>query len=102
MLMASVPASAASSTGYVRNWWVEDNADITWYLLNQDNTVYIAGPCGVGLFRIKVASANYDTAYDSLKSAARNSFRVVLEVTACESGINIIRAVKVCTWIGDC
>lgn len=102
LLTASLPASATSYPGYVRNWWVEDNADLTWYFLNQDNSAYVTGLCGSGVYRLKVTNANYDVAYDSLKTAARNSYKVLMEVTTCDSNINVIKMVKICTWTGDC
>ncbi len=102
MLTASFSASATSYAGYPRNWWVEENADITWYLLNQDNSVWVNGLCGSPVYRLKVTNANYDAVYDSLKMAARNGYRVQMEVVACDSNVNVIKMVKICTWIGDC
>lgn len=102
LLTASLPASATSYPGYVRNWWVEENGDITFYFLNQDNSAYVTGLCGWGNYRLKVTSANYDEVYDSLKLAAKNGYKVLMEVTTCDSSINVIKMVKICTWTGDC
>lgn len=108
MLAAALPISAASYYGYVRNWWVEENGDTTWYFLSNSDVSttttahYVGGYCGAGVYRLKVTNANYDEVYDSLKTAAKNNYKVIMEVTSCEGTINVIKMIKVCTWNGDC
>jgi hypothetical protein len=98
----AIPAQATTTNGYVRNWWVEENGDINFYLLNSNNSAYVNGVCGSPLFRLKVGQANYDQAYTSLTLAAKNGYMVGMEVTTCDGTNNVIKMVKVCTWTGDC
>ena len=102
MLAVSLPASATSYGGYVRNWWVQENGDITFYFLNQDNSAYVTGLCGWGIYVLQAGKANYDETYSSLLLAAKNNYKVLMEVTTCSAQINIIKMAKVCTWTGDC
>lgn len=108
LLAVSLPASAASYYGYIRNWWVEENGDISFYFLsNPDvNTTtpsqYVTGLCGWGVWRLKVGQANYSELYLSLLMASRNNYKTILEVTTCSAQVNIIKMAKVCTWNGDC
>lgn len=109
MLTAALPALANSYYGYVRHWWVEENGDIVFYLFsNSDaaNTVvpthYVTGLCGWANYRLKVTSANYDEVFASLKLAAKNNYRTIMEVVTCDASINVIKMVKVCTMSADC
>ncbi len=102
LLAVALPASATTYYGYARNWWVQENGDITFYLLNADNSAYVNGMCGSPLYVLLVTNANFDEAYSSLMLAAKNGYRVGMETTTCNSNINVIKMVKVCTWTGDC
>lgn len=102
LLIAALPASATSYSGYARNWWVQENGDITYYLLNADNSAWVNGMCGSPLYVLQTGKTNFDEVYSSLMLASKNGYRVIMEVTACSSNINIIKMVKVCTWTGDC
>lgn len=102
LLATTLPASATSYNGYARGWWVETNGDITFSFLNVDNTVYVTGMCGSGSYRLKVANANFDEVYSSTVLAAKNSYKMFMEVVACEGTVNLIKMVKVCTWATEC
>lgn len=102
MLAVATPASATSYGGFVRNWWVEENGDISYYFLNEANTAYVTGLCGWGVYRLKVGQANYNELYTSLLLAVKNNYKVLMEVATCSAQINIIKMAKVCTWTGDC
>ena len=108
LMAASLPASATSYYGYVRNWWVEENGDINFYFLsNPDvNTTttsqYVTGLCGWGNYRLKINQANFAPTYASLLMASKNNYKVIMEVTVCAGNINIVKMAKVCTWNGDC
>lgn len=101
-LLTSHVTQATSYAGYVRNWWVEENGDIMFYFLDSTNSTWITGLCGWGNYKLKVTNANFDEAYASLIKAAEKSYKVLMEVTDCDASINVIKAVKVCTWTGDC
>lgn len=101
-ILLSQVTQAGEYAGYVRNWWVEENGNITFYVLNETNTAYVNGLCGSGVYRLKVSNANFDEAFTSLKDAAIRSYMVRMYVTACDGTINVIRQPKICTWTGDC
>jgi hypothetical protein len=101
-LLTSHVAEATSYAGYVRNWWVNENGDITFYFLDSANNTWITGLCGWGNYNLKAGNANFDEVYSSLIKAAEKSYKVLMEVTECDVSTNIIKAVKVCTWTGDC
>lgn len=100
--LVSQMAQATSYGGYVRNWWAESNGDIMFYFLTQDNSAYVTGLCGSGNYRLQASNGNFDTVYSSLLIAAKNNYKVLMEISSCSSSINIIDIVKVCTWTGDC
>ena len=102
MLAVALPASATSYYGYVRNWWVQENGDIIFYFLDATNVNYVTGLCGWGLYVLQAGKANYDETYSSLLLAAKNNYKVLMEVTTCSGNVNIIKMAKVCTWTGDC
>lgn len=102
LLIFAIPASATSYYGYARNWWVEENGDITYYLMNETNTAVVNGMCGSSIYRLKVGQVNYNELYTSILLAAKNNYRVAMEVTTCNGTVNVIKMTKVCTWTGDC
>lgn len=102
MLAAPLLVSATSYGGYVRNWWVQENGDITYYFLDATNSNWVVGMCGSALYVLQAGKANYDEVFASLKLAARNNYKVLMEVTTCSGNQNLIKMVKVCTWTGDC
>lgn len=108
LLAASIPTSAASYYGYVRNWWVEENGDISFYFLsNSDvNTTtagqYVTGLCGWGVWRLRADQMNFNQLYTSLLVASAKNYKTILEVASCSAQINLIKMAKVCTWNGDC
>lgn len=102
LLAASIPAQATSYDGYVRNWWVQENGDFTFYFLDQTNSNWVNGMCGSPLYVLQVGKANYNQLQVSLLLAAKNSYKVLMEVTTCSGTTNIIKMAKVCTWTGDC
>lgn len=102
LLAASLPAQATSYGGYVRNWWVQENGDLTFYFLDATNTNWVTGMCGSALYVLQVGKTNFNQTYPSLLLAAKNSYKVLLEVTTCSGNVNIIQMTKVCTWTGDC
>ena len=102
LLATASLTNAASYGGYVRNWWIQENGDITFYFLDATNSNYVTGMCGWGIYVLQVGKANYDETYSSLLLAAKNNYKVLMEVTTCSGQINIIKMAKVCTWTGDC
>ncbi|MFA9262669.1 MAG: hypothetical protein ACEQSB_04985 [Undibacterium sp.] len=103
LLATSISAQAASYGGYARNWWVEANGDITFYLWNIDNTASVAGMCGANVYRLRTTNANFDEAYASFLLAAKNSYKVWMEVTTCAGTVNLIDMAKICTTTAvDC
>lgn len=46
LVTVAIPAQATTTNGYARNWWVEENGDINFYLLNSNNSAYVNGVCG--------------------------------------------------------
>ncbi len=102
LLVLALPAHATSYGGYVRNWWVQENGDITYYFLDVTNANYITGLCGQGLYTLRIDQSNYDEVYSSIMLAAKNNYKVLMEVTDCSGQTNIIKMVKICTWTGDC
>lgn len=108
LLAASIPASAASYYGYVRNWWVQENGDITFYFLsNPDvNTTtpsqYVGGYCNAGIYTLQADKPNFHQLMASLMLAASKNYKTIMEVTSCGPNYNIVKMAKVCTWNGDC
>lgn len=102
LLAVTIPAQATSYGGYVRNWWVQENGDFTFYFLDQTNSNWVNGMCGSALYVLQVGKANYNQLQVSLLMAAKNNFKVLMEVTTCSGTTNIIKMAKVCTWTGDC
>lgn len=102
LFATTLPANATSYYGWIRNWWVEENGDISFYVQNETNTAYVTGACGWGVWRIKIGQANYNELYTSLVLSAKNNYKTVLEVTTCSGQINIIKMAKICTWTGEC
>jgi hypothetical protein len=102
VLAMALPASATSYPGYVRNWWVETNGNLTFYLLDPaSQSSFVPGLCG-GNYTLKADQMNYDAALLSLVGAAWHGTKVLLEVSTCNGNANILDMVKVCTWTGDC
>ena len=66
------------------------------------SSTYATGLCGSGVYILKVGQANYDQVFLSLLFAAKNNYKIVVEVTTCSGSYNLIKQVKVCTWLGDC
>lgn len=108
ILSAALPASAASYYGYVRNWWVQENGDITFYFLsNPDLSTttsahYVGGFCNAGIYTLQADKPNFNQLYTSLLLASAKNYRTILEVTSCGPNYNIVKMAKVCTWNGDC
>lgn len=102
LLVASIPVQATSYGGYVRNWWVQENGDFTFYFLDQTNSNWVNGMCGSPLYVLQVGKTNYNQLQVSLLLAAKNNYKVLMEVTVCSGTTNIIKMAKVCTWTGDC
>jgi len=101
-LAVSLPAQATSYGGYVRNWWVQENGDITFYFLDATNSNWVNGFCSSPIYVLQVGKPNYTQLYSSLLMAAKNNYKVLMEVTTCSGNQNIIKMAKVCTWTGDC
>lgn len=101
-LAVAAPASATTYGGYVRNWWVQENGDITFYFLDATNSNWVVGLCGSPLYVLQAGKTSFDETYSSLLLAAKNNFKVLLDVTTCSGNQNLIRIAKVCTWTGDC
>ena len=102
LLAISIPAQATSYGGYIRNWWVEPSGDINFYLYNVDNTAVVNGMCGANTYRLRTTNANFDEAYASFLLAAKNSYKVWMEVSSCAGTNNLIDQAKICTYLADC
>ncbi|TXH01275.1 MAG: hypothetical protein E6R05_05870 [Candidatus Moraniibacteriota bacterium] len=103
ILLATTTLSQATSYGgYVRNWWVQENGDFTFYFLDATNSNWVTGMCGSALYVLQMGKTNYTQLQVSLLMAAKNNYKVLMEVTTCSGSMNIIKMAKVCTWTGDC
>lgn len=96
LFASTISAKAGEYQGYLRNYWVESNGDLTFYL---DSST---GMCGSIVYKVQKSKSNFNELYPALMLALSKGYMVSLVVTSCSGSYNYIDFAKVCNFAGDC
>ncbi|MCK9378561.1 MAG: hypothetical protein M0P97_00240 [Candidatus Moranbacteria bacterium] len=96
LFVSATSATAGEYLGYLTNYWVESNGDLTFYL---DSST---GLCGSTVYKVRKSQSNFNELYPALMLALAKGYEVDLVVTSCTGSYNYVDFAKICNAESGC